>query len=86
MSDVPKLQADWAKAQVEELSKEAYQGLALTIRKEADRLKAYTKDGSIFGFISRDSEKIAAEGGIRLNFSIAKDGNIRAVWKKIAAG
>jgi len=86
MSDVPKAQAEWAKAQVEQLSQQAYQGLALTIRRESDRLKAYTENGNLFGFISRDSEPYATEGTIQLAFSIAKDGNIRAIWHNVASG
>lgn len=81
MSEMPRAQAEWAKQQVELLSQQVYQDLPLTVRREGDRLKAYTEDGNLFGFVSRDSEKMTAEGTIQLGFTIAKDGNVRAVWR-----
>lgn len=65
--------------------------MPLTIRKatiptqrgEEERLVAYTQNGNSFGVIARDSEKDVAEGPIQLGFSIAKDGNLRAVWQPL---
>jgi len=49
-----------------------------------DRIKAFTQDGSLMGFISYDSEPYALEGTIQLAFLITKDGNIWAVWQDVA--
>lgn len=81
MSDVPKAQADWAEAQIEQLSQQTFQDLALIIQGDGDRLKAFTQDGALFGLISRDSEQIVPEGAIRLAYTISKDGKLRAVWQ-----
>ncbi|MHB8629488.1 MAG: hypothetical protein ACYDBJ_24000 [Aggregatilineales bacterium] len=79
--DVPKDRAKWAKAEIARLAGTAWQGLSLSIRREDDRLKAYTIDGELFGFVSRDSAPYVAEGPVQLGFAFAADGNLRAVWR-----
>src|SRR5579871_3785020 len=89
--DVAKEQVQWAKRQVERLSGSSFQKMPLTIRKtlvptargDEERLVAFKENGHSFGVISRDSEKDVNEGPIQLGFSIAKDGNLRAVWQPL---
>jgi hypothetical protein len=89
--DVPKERADWAKAQVAQLSSSTFQNMPLLVRRgqiagqngEESRLIAYTANDNIFGIISRDSEKTITEGPIQLGFVIAKDGNMRAIWQAV---
>ncbi len=90
-SDIPKERADWAKAQVAQLSSSTFQNMPLLVRRglvggqsgEESRLIAYTSNDNIFGIISRDSEKTISEGPIQLGFAITKDGNVRAVWQAV---
>ncbi len=91
LSEIPKERMVWAKEQVAHLSASSFQNMPLVIRKamitgakgEEPRLVAYTERGNIFGLISRDSERTISEGPIRLGFTIAKDGNVRAVWQPV---
>jgi hypothetical protein len=79
MRDVPKAQATWAKRQVQQLTQSAFRQLPIHIRTEGDRKMAYTTDGQRLGVISRDSQAALAEGQARLAYSLAHDGNLRAV-------
>ena len=78
--DMPKEVVKQAKAAVAQLAIQDWQDLPLTIRRENDRLKAYTEDGALFGFVSRDSEANLSEGQVRLGFMLTSEGNLRAVW------
>jgi len=79
--DVPKDRAKRVKAEVARLAESEWQGLPLIIRREDDRLKAYTEDGELFAFVSRDSMLHLTEGPVQLGFVLAADGNLRAVWR-----
>ena len=78
--DVPKVAVKQAKAEVARLAESDWQGLPLIVKREGERLKAYTKSGTLFGFVDRESEKYISEGQMRLGFMMAADGNLRAVW------
>ena len=78
--DVPKDAVKQAKAEVARLAESDWQGLPLTIRRESERLKAYTESGALFGFVDRESEKYIGVGQMRLGFVLAADGNLRAMW------
>jgi len=80
--DVPKDTAKQAKADLNDLAAQEWQGLPLVIRREEERLKAYTPEGELFGFVSKDSESYMDEGEIQLGYMLAVDGNLRAVWKQ----
>ncbi|MCI0578139.1 MAG: hypothetical protein L0331_18295, partial [Chloroflexi bacterium] len=79
MSSVPREQARQAKRQVAELAQSAFQGLVLAVGEAEGRKMLYTEQGTVFGYLSRDSEDVAAGGErITLKYALAKDGNLRA--------
>ncbi len=80
MQDVSKAQAQWAKAQVANLAQSSYRDLPLTIQVQGERKVALLPDGTVFGFIRKDSTEFVPEGAIMIALSICHDGNLRSLW------
>ena len=80
MTDVSKSQAEWAKTKIAQLTQTQFRDFMLHIRDENGRKVAYTANGNLFGYISRDSAGRVEEGDhLMIQAAIARDGNLRVV-------
>ncbi len=88
--DIPKAEANAAKAQISEWARARLQDYPVTIQrtsyvnkkgKTIEQLGAFNDAGDLIGLITPDSEAILSEGQrITLKYAVAADGNVRAVW------
>jgi len=90
--DIPKAEANAAKAQIGEWARTRLQDYPITIQhtsyvnkkgKTVEQLGAFNDSGDLIGLVTQDSEAVLSEGQrITLKYAIAADGNVRAVWQQ----
>ena len=90
--EVTKAQSKWAKAQIDAIH-EQFRNLNLIVRSESIlnvqgklefRRVLYSKDGTQFGTLARDSADLLVDNSqIKLNFALCRDGNLRCLWEQI---